>query len=49
MLTMRAALLPLFGFAIPALAQLDGRVVSPEGGLEGVVVSATIVKVEPLE
>src|SRR5437773_6085567 len=40
MLTMRRALLPLFGLAFPALAQLDGRVVSPDGALEGVVVSA---------
>src|SRR6266850_4030531 len=40
MLTMRLALLPLIGLAFPALAQLDGRVVSPEGALEGVVVSA---------
>src|SRR5438270_9240759 len=40
MLTMRLALLALFGLAFPALAQLDGRVVSPEGALEGVVVSA---------
>ena len=40
MLTMRLALLALFGLAFPALAQLDGRVVSPDGALEGVVVSA---------
>jgi streptogramin lyase len=40
MLTIRFVLLPLFGFAFPALAQLDGRVVSPDGALEGVVVSA---------
>src|SRR2546428_2834250 len=40
MLTMRLALLALSGLAFPALAQLDGRVVSPDGALEGVVVSA---------
>src|SRR5438552_14711786 len=40
MLTMRLALLALFGLAFPALAQLAGRVVSPDGALEGVVVSA---------
>jgi streptogramin lyase len=37
---MRLASLALFGLAFPALAQLDGRVVSPDGALEGVVVSA---------
>ena len=35
MLTMRLALLPLFGLAFPVLAQLDGRIVSPDGALEG--------------
>jgi streptogramin lyase len=40
MLTMRFALLAFFGLAFPALAQLDGRIVSPDGALEGVVVSA---------
>src|SRR3989454_2711779 len=40
MLTTRLLLLPLIGLAFPAFAQLDGRVVSPDGALEGVVVSA---------
>src|SRR5437773_10019161 len=40
LLTMRLALLALVGLALPALARLDGRVVSPDGALEGVVVSA---------
>ncbi|TMH63541.1 MAG: carboxypeptidase regulatory-like domain-containing protein, partial [Betaproteobacteria bacterium] len=40
MLTRRLLLLPLIGLAFPALAQLAGRVVSPDGALEGVVVSA---------
>jgi len=40
MLSTRLALLSLVGFALPAAAQLDGRIVSPDGALEGVVVSA---------
>src|SRR2546422_84721 len=36
----RLALLSLLGFAFPAAAQFEGRIVSPEGALEGVVVSA---------
>lgn len=34
MLTTRLALISLIGFAIPARAQLQGRVVSPDGALE---------------
>src|SRR5947207_5905849 len=40
MLTMRLLFLLAAGLAFPAFAQLAGRVVSPEGALEGVVVSA---------
>src|SRR3989454_12511832 len=40
MLTMRLLFLLAAGFAFPAFAQLAGRVISPEGALEGVVVSA---------
>jgi hypothetical protein len=40
MLTMRLLFLLAAGFAFPACAQLAGRVNSPEGALEGVVVSA---------
>src|SRR6266705_4476972 len=40
MLTMRLLFLLAAAFAFPAFAQLAGRVVSPEGALEGVVVSA---------
>lgn len=40
MLTTRLLLLLAAGLAFPALAQLAGRVISPEGALEGVVVSA---------
>src|SRR2546428_1258682 len=40
MLTMRLLFLLAAGVAFPAFAQLAGRVVSPEGALEGVVVSA---------
>src|SRR6266850_585542 len=36
----RLALLSLLGFAFPAAAQFEGRIVSPDGPLEGVVVSA---------
>ncbi|HYR35491.1 MAG TPA: carboxypeptidase regulatory-like domain-containing protein [Burkholderiales bacterium] len=36
----RLALLSLLGFAFPAAAQFEGRIVSPDGALEGVVVSA---------
>jgi virginiamycin B lyase len=36
----RLALLSLLGFVFPAAAQFEGRIVSPEGALEGVVVSA---------
>jgi len=37
---MRLLFLLAAGFAFPAFAQLAGRVISPEGALEGVVVSA---------
>src|SRR5258708_11491321 len=37
---MRLVLLVLAAVTIPALAELNGRVVSPDGPLEGVVVSA---------
>ena|SRR2546423_6139353 len=40
MLGARVALLSLLGCALPAAAQLEGRIVSPDGALEGVVVSA---------
>ena len=40
MLTMRLLFLLAAGFAFPAFAQLAGRVGSPEGALEGVVISA---------
>src|SRR2546429_4708422 len=40
MLTMRLLFLLAAGFAFPAFGQLAGRVVSPEGTLEGVGVSA---------
>ncbi len=40
MLTMRLLFLLAAGFAFPAFAQLAGRVISPEGALEGVVVGA---------
>jgi streptogramin lyase len=40
MLRMRFLFLLATGFALPAFAQLAGRVISPEGALEGVVVSA---------
>ena len=33
----RLALLSLLGFAFPAAAQFEGRIVSPDGALEGVV------------
>src|SRR5947208_1657244 len=38
--TMRLMLLLLAAVTLPALAELNGRVVSPDGALEGVVVSA---------
>src|SRR5947208_10401138 len=38
--TMRLMLLLLAAVTLPALAELNGRVVSPDGPLEGVVVSA---------
>jgi len=40
MLITRLALLSLLGCTLPAAAQLEGRIVSPDGALEGVVVSA---------
>src|SRR5436190_292772 len=39
MLAARIAALSLLGCAFPAAAQLEGRVVSPDGSLEGVVIS----------
>jgi len=39
MLHRRLALLSLLGFALPVAAQLQGGIVSPDGALEGVVVS----------